>query len=34
MKGIEQLDLLNDTHTIVLARGDGGALNLETVPLP
>ena len=34
MKGIEQLDLLNDTHTIVLARGDGGTLNLETVPLP
>jgi hypothetical protein len=34
MKGIEQLDLLDDTHSIVLARGDGGALNLEAVPLP
>ena len=34
MKGIEQLDLLNDTHSIVLARGEGGVLNLEAVPLP
>jgi hypothetical protein len=34
MKGIEQLDLLDDTRSIVLARGDGGVLNLEAVPLP
>ncbi|HSC26120.1 MAG TPA: hypothetical protein VLD67_02535 [Vicinamibacterales bacterium] len=34
MKGVEQLDLLDDTHTIVLARGEGGVLNLEAVPLP
>jgi hypothetical protein len=34
MKGIEQLDLLDDTHSIVLARGEGGVLNLEAVPLP
>jgi hypothetical protein len=34
MKGIEQLDLLDETHSMVLARGDGGALNLEAVPLP
>jgi len=34
MKGIEQLDLLDDTHSIVLARSDAGMLNLEAVPLP
>jgi hypothetical protein len=34
MKGIEQLDLLNDTHTLVLARTDAGALNLDAVALP
>jgi hypothetical protein len=34
MKGVEQLDLLDEQHTIVLARGDGGVLNLEAVPLP
>jgi hypothetical protein len=34
MKGIEQLDLLDDTHTLVLARSDAGALNLEALALP
>jgi hypothetical protein len=34
MKGIEQLDLLDDTRTIVLARAEGGALNLDVVALP
>jgi hypothetical protein len=34
MKGIEQLDLLDGSRTIVLARADGGALNLSTVALP
>lgn len=34
MKGIEQLDLLDETHSIVLARSDAGALNLEAVALP
>jgi hypothetical protein len=34
MKGIEQLDLLNETHSLVLARSDAGALNLEAVALP
>ncbi len=34
MKGIEQLDLLDPQHSIVLARADTGALNLEIVPLP
>jgi hypothetical protein len=34
MKGIEQLDLLDDARTIVLARADGGTLNLEVLALP
>ena len=34
MKGIEQLDLLDASRTLVLARADGGALNLATVALP
>ena len=34
MKGIEQLDLLDAGRTIVLARVDGGALNLATVAVP
>jgi hypothetical protein len=33
MKGIEQLDLLDATRTIVLSRGDNG-LNLATLALP
>jgi hypothetical protein len=34
MTGIEQLDLLDETHSLVLARSDRGALNLEPVALP
>ena len=34
MKGIEQLDLLDASRTLVLARAGGGALNLDTVALP
>jgi hypothetical protein len=34
MTGIEQLDLLDATHSIVLARTEAGALNLEAVVLP
>ncbi len=34
LKGIEQLDLLDDTRTIVLARSAAGALNLDVVALP
>ena len=33
MTGVEQLDLLNDTQSLVLARANG-ALNLATVALP
>jgi hypothetical protein len=34
MKGVEQLDLLDATNTIVLARTDAGVLNLDIVALP
>jgi hypothetical protein len=34
MKGVEQLDLLDDARTILLARSDAGALNLNVVDLP
>jgi hypothetical protein len=34
MKGVEQLDLLDATNTIVLARTDAGVLNLDVVALP
>ena len=33
-KGVEQLDKLDETTAIVLRRGEGGALNLESLPLP
>ena len=34
MKGVEQLDRFDDGHSIVIARTDDGALNLEKVALP
>ena len=34
LKGVEQLDLLDDARTILLARSDAGALNLDIVALP
>jgi hypothetical protein len=34
MRGVEQLDLLDEARTIVLARSDAGALNLDVVALP
>jgi hypothetical protein len=33
MQGVEQLDLLDAQHSIVIARANG-ALNLQVVPLP
>jgi hypothetical protein len=33
-KGIEQLDSLDPQHALVLRRGDGGSLNLESMDLP
>jgi hypothetical protein len=32
--GVEQLDRFDSKHAIVLRRGEGGSLNLETLPLP
>ncbi len=34
LKGVEQLDKLDATHAVILTKGDGGALNLETIALP
>ena len=34
LKGVVQLDRLNDKHAIVLVQGDAGKLDLRTVPLP
>ena len=32
--GVDQLDLLDSTHALVVRRGDGGSLNLESMQLP
>ncbi|HEY3161400.1 MAG TPA: hypothetical protein VGJ78_20680 [Vicinamibacterales bacterium] len=34
MKGVEQLDLLDEAHSLVLARSDAGTLSLQALPLP
>lgn len=34
LKGVEQLDLLDDRQTLLLTRTEAGALNLQAVPLP
>lgn len=34
LKGVQQLDLLDQAHALVLVRSDAGALNLEAVGLP
>ena len=34
MTGVEQLDLLDDEHALVIARNDAGVANLEAVALP
>ena len=33
-KGIEQLDKFDQKHALVLRKGDGGAVSLESLPLP
>jgi hypothetical protein len=33
-KGIEQLDTLDPKHALVVRRGEGGSLNLESLDLP
>jgi hypothetical protein len=32
--GVEQLDRLDPRHALVMRRAEGGALNLESLPLP
>lgn len=34
LKGVEQLDRLDEGHALILARSDSGKMNLETVALP
>ncbi len=34
LTGIEQLDLLDDEHMVVIARNDAGLANLEALSLP
>ena len=34
LKGVEQLAKLDDTHALILVRGEGGALKLDTIALP
>ena len=34
LKGVEQMAKLDEGHALVLMRGEGGALNLETIMLP
>ena len=34
LKGVEQLDRLDDSHAIILARSESGSLDLKTIPLP
>ncbi|MEX2303870.1 MAG: hypothetical protein WD733_23195 [Bryobacterales bacterium] len=34
LKGIEQLDQLDDTSVVILARAESGSLDLKTIPLP
>jgi len=34
LKGVEQLDKLDDSHALILVRTESGALNLETIDLP
>jgi hypothetical protein len=34
LQGVEQLDLLNDSFAVVIAKNDNGALDLTTVELP
>jgi hypothetical protein len=33
-KGVDQLDLYDAEHALVLRRGEGNAMNLESLPLP
>jgi hypothetical protein len=34
LKGVQQLDKVDDTTAVILAQGDGGSLDLKTIALP
>jgi hypothetical protein len=34
LKGVIQLDKLDDSHAVILTQDPGGAIHLETVELP
>ena len=34
MIGVEQLDLLDDEHALIIARNDAGVASLQSVALP
>ncbi len=34
LKDVEQLDRLDDSRAVILARSEGGSLDLKTIPLP
>ena len=34
LKGVEQLDRFDDANALILARAEGGSLDLKTIPLP
>jgi hypothetical protein len=34
LKGIEQLDRLDEANAVILARLESGSLELKTIPLP
>jgi len=34
LKGVEQLDKLDDSHALILARAESGSLDLKTIALP
>jgi hypothetical protein len=34
LKGVEQLDKLDDKNALILVRAEGGALELKTIALP
>jgi hypothetical protein len=34
LQGIEQLDRLDDSNAVILARAESGSLDLKTIPLP
>jgi hypothetical protein len=34
LKGVQQLDRLDDSRALILIQAESGSLNLQTIPLP